>query len=73
MFKAKTLRNNVAALCFLASIPLPPSDSLVAVPFQHFQMDRCGFTPEQQDFIWRWVRHEINLVGEVAEEETAEV
>jgi hypothetical protein len=37
------------------------------------EMDRCGFTPEQQDFIWRWVRHEINLVGEVAEEETAEV
>jgi hypothetical protein len=37
------------------------------------EMDRCGFTPEQQDFIWRWVRHEINLVGEVAEEETVEV
>jgi hypothetical protein len=37
------------------------------------EMDRCGFTPEQQDFIWRWVRHEINLVGEVADEETVEV
>jgi hypothetical protein len=37
------------------------------------EMDRCGFTPEQQDFIWRWVRHEINLVGEVADEETFEV
>jgi hypothetical protein len=37
------------------------------------EMDRCGFTPEQQDFVWRWVRREINLVGEVAEEETVEV
>jgi len=37
------------------------------------EMNRCGFTPEQQDFIWRWVRREINLVGEVAEEETVEV
>jgi hypothetical protein len=24
------------------------------------EMDRCGFSPEQQDFIWRWVRGEIN-------------
>jgi hypothetical protein len=37
------------------------------------EMDRCGFTTEQQYFIWRWVRREINLVGEVAEEETVEV
>ncbi|MBD0362528.1 MAG: NACHT domain-containing protein [Coleofasciculus sp. C3-bin4] len=37
------------------------------------EMDRCGFSTEQQEFIWRWVRREINLVGEVAEEETVEV
>lgn len=37
------------------------------------EMDRCGFSSEQQEFIWRWVRREINLVGEAAEEETVEV
>jgi hypothetical protein len=37
------------------------------------EMDRCGFSTQQQEFIWRWVRREINLVGEVAEEETVEV
>lgn len=26
------------------------------------EMERCGFTDEQQDFVWRWIRHEINLV-----------
>ena len=26
------------------------------------QMDKCTFTNEQQNFIWRWIRKEINLV-----------
>jgi hypothetical protein len=26
------------------------------------EMDRCGFSPEQQDFIWRWVRREIGVI-----------
>jgi hypothetical protein len=26
------------------------------------EMDRCGFTTEQQDFAWRWVRREIDLL-----------
>jgi hypothetical protein len=33
------------------------------------EMDRCGFSPEQQDFIWRWIRREINLVADIADEE----
>lgn len=33
------------------------------------EMDRCGFSPEQQDFIWRWIRREINLVADTTEEE----
>ncbi|MEQ9000044.1 MAG: NACHT domain-containing protein [Coleofasciculus sp. B1-GNL1-01] len=33
------------------------------------EMDRCGFSPEQQDFIWRWIRQEINLVADTEEEE----
>jgi hypothetical protein len=37
------------------------------------EMDRCGFSTEQQEFIWRWVRREINLVGEADDEETVEV
>jgi hypothetical protein len=37
------------------------------------EMDKCGFSTQQQEFVWRWVRREINLVGEVAEEETFEV
>jgi hypothetical protein len=37
------------------------------------EMDRCGFSPEQQDFIWRWVRGEINLVEKATDEEIAEV
>lgn len=26
------------------------------------EMDKYGFSPEQQAFIWRWIRHEITLV-----------
>lgn len=26
------------------------------------EMDKCGFTTEQQAFTWRWIRKEINLV-----------
>jgi len=26
------------------------------------EMDRCGFTPNQQDFIWRWIQKDIDLV-----------
>jgi hypothetical protein len=37
------------------------------------EMDKCGFTPEQQDFTWRWVRREINLVEKAVDEETVEV
>ncbi|MEQ8959069.1 MAG: hypothetical protein RLP02_14295, partial [Coleofasciculus sp. C2-GNP5-27] len=33
------------------------------------EMDRCGFSPEQQGFIWRWIRREINLVADTVEEE----
>ncbi|MEQ9672240.1 hypothetical protein [Coleofasciculus sp. G2-EDA-02] len=33
------------------------------------EMDRCGFSPEQQDFIWRWIRREINLVADTPEYE----
>ncbi|EDX72139.1 NACHT domain family [Coleofasciculus chthonoplastes PCC 7420] len=33
------------------------------------EMDRCGFSLEQQDFIWRWIRREINLVADTEEEE----
>ncbi|MEQ8974663.1 MAG: NACHT domain-containing protein [Coleofasciculus sp. C1-SOL-03] len=33
------------------------------------EMDRCGFSPEQQDFIWRWIRRDINLVADIADEE----
>jgi hypothetical protein len=33
------------------------------------EMDRCGFSPEQQDFIWRWIRREINLVADTLDEE----
>lgn len=25
-------------------------------------MCRCGFTPEQQAFAWRWIRREVNFV-----------
>jgi len=32
------------------------------------EMDRCGFSPEQQDFIWRWIRREINLVADTLDE-----
>jgi len=37
------------------------------------EMDRCGFRAEQQDFVWRWVRREINLVEKAVDEETVEV
>jgi hypothetical protein len=37
------------------------------------EMDRCGFSTEQQDFVWRWVRREINLVEKAVDEETVEV
>jgi hypothetical protein len=33
------------------------------------EMDQCGFSPEQQDFIWRWIRREINLVADTSDEE----
>ena len=26
------------------------------------EMDKCRFTNEQQNFIWRWIRKEVNLV-----------
>lgn len=26
------------------------------------EMDRCGFTPKQQDFIWRWIQKDIDLI-----------
>jgi hypothetical protein len=32
-------------------------------------MDQCGFSPEQENFIWRWIRREINLVADTVEEE----
>lgn len=35
----KLQKNNVATLFLLAEIPLPLSFAIVAVPFQHFQMD----------------------------------
>ena len=25
-------------------------------------MIRCGFTPQQQVFVWQWVRQEVDLV-----------
>jgi len=28
------------------------------------EMDRCGFTAEQKDFAWQWIRREVHLVGE---------
>jgi hypothetical protein len=37
------------------------------------EIDRCGFIAEQQDFVWRWVRREINLVEKAADEEIVEV
>lgn len=27
------------------------------------EMDRCGFTSKQQNFIWRWIRKDIDLVN----------
>ncbi|MEQ8385550.1 MAG: NACHT domain-containing protein [Coleofasciculus sp. A1-SPW-01] len=33
------------------------------------EMDRCGFSPEQQNFIWRWIRRDINLVADTTDEE----
>ena len=33
------------------------------------ELDRCGFSPEQQAFVWRWIRREMNLVEPAAEEE----
>jgi len=30
------------------------------------EMDLCKFTSEQQDFIWRWIRREIDLVNPAA-------
>ncbi len=26
------------------------------------EMLQCGFTPQQQSFVWQWVRQEIDLV-----------
>ncbi len=26
------------------------------------ELDRCGFTPEQQSFVWRWIGKEIDFV-----------
>lgn len=26
------------------------------------EMDQCGFTSNQQDFIWRWIQKDIDLV-----------
>lgn len=29
------------------------------------ELDTCRFTVEQQEFIWRWIRKEINLIGKL--------
>ena len=36
------------------------------------ELDRCGFTPEQQAFIWQWVRGEIDFVAIESPEETVD-
>jgi hypothetical protein len=36
------------------------------------ELDGCGFTDEQQTFVWRWVRKEINLVEWTEQEEINE-
>ena len=33
------------------------------------ELDRCNFNQEQREFIWKWVRREINLVEIVDSEE----
>ena len=33
------------------------------------ELNRCNFNPKQRDFIWKWIRREINLVAIANSEE----
>lgn len=41
----------------------------VAKPKVQEQLGACGFSPEQQTFIWRWIRKELDLVKKTASRE----
>ena len=47
---------NLIRSAFIARFEEVPADKVQA------EMDRCGFTTEQQDFVWRWILREANFV-----------
>lgn len=47
---------NLIRMTFYARFEEVPADKVQA------EMDGCGFTTDQQGFVWRWIRREANLV-----------